>query len=274
MAITPILFTKLFGTRPVGEVAEAAAGLGFGGIDLLVRPGFGVTPDAPEGIGTAVAGFARAGLAVPAATTDLTDPESYPVDAVLGACADAGIGLVRLGYWTYDGTRPYAEIHDATRRHLDALEAVAGRLGIVLTIQLHGGTIHSSGALALRLIEGRPPERIGAYIDPGNQSVQDGFEGWRLTLDLLRPWLRCVGVKNGGWAPAGTHPSGQRLWTSDWLGVPDGCVPWHEIVPGLLAAGYDGPLSFHGHYELPFGQVLDQTRTDLRFVKRLLEDAA
>jgi hypothetical protein len=29
-------------------------------------------------------------------------------------------------------------------------------------------------------------------------------------------------------------------------------------------------LSLHSHYEVPYDQVIDQTRTDLRYVKRLL----
>lgn len=274
VSMTAVLFTKLFGDRPVAQIGTAAAELGFDGVDLLVRPGFAVVPEDPAAIGTAVAHLTRAGLAVPAATTDLTDPALFPVEPVLGACAEAGIGLVRLGYWHYDATVPYRDLFDQARRQLDVLELAAQRFGITLTLQLHGGTIHSSGALAARLLEGRHPDQVGAYVDPGNQAVQDGYEGWRLTFDLLAPWLRCVGVKNGGWAPAGVHPSGQRLWASDWLGVPDGCVPWHEIMAHLAGTGYDGPLSFHGHYELPIAQVLDQTRTDLRFLRRLVRGPA
>ncbi|TDE03110.1 sugar phosphate isomerase/epimerase family protein [Jiangella asiatica] len=273
-----VLFTKLFGSLPLESVGEAAADLGFDGIDLLIRPGSSVVPDEPAGIPAAVLAIARAGLRVPTATTDLTSVDVSGLkegrgaaEAVLGACAEAGIGLVRLGYWYYDGTRPYRKLFDDARRDLDGLERLASRFGLVLTVQLHGGTIHSSGALTARLLEGHDPALLGAYIDPGNQAVQDGREDWRLTFDLLAPWLRCVGVKNGGWAAAGTDPSGQRLWSSDWLGVPDGCVPWHDILAYLTRSAYEGPLSFHGHYELPFEHVLDQTRTDLRYVRRLLE---
>ncbi|HEY8473595.1 MAG TPA: sugar phosphate isomerase/epimerase [Natronosporangium sp.] len=275
MSMTAVLFTKPFGDRPAETIAEAVTELGFDGVDLLIRPGFLVTPDNPAMIGRTVATLARNGVPVPIATTDLTDPAAFPVDAVLGACVEAGIRSVRLGYWRYDGSRPYRDVFDEARRQLDALESIAARFGVTLTLQLHGGTIHSSGALALRLLAGRNPDQIGAYVDPGNQVVQDGHEGWRLTFDLLQPWLRCVGVKNGGWAPAGLHPSGQRLWTADWLGVPDGCAPWHEIVAYLVESGYAGPLSFHSHYEVPLPQVLDQTRTDLRFIRRLaLPEAA
>jgi hypothetical protein len=36
----------------------------------------------------------------------------------------------------------------------------------------------------------------------------------------------------------------------------------------LVRSGYDGPLSFHSHYEVPLPQALEQTRLDLRFIHR------
>jgi sugar phosphate isomerase/epimerase len=263
-----VLFTKLFRGRSLEEIGATARDLGFDGIDLLVRPGHQLEPDAPERIPAAVRLLEGAGLATPLVTTDLTDPAAFPAEAVFARCAEAGVRLLRLGYWRYDPARGYAACFDEARRHLDALEALARRAGLRLAIQLHGGTIHSSAPLAAALLDGRDPAQLGAYPDPGNQVVQEGREDWRLTFDLLRPWLCCVGVKNGGWSPAEIAPSGQRRWRSDWLGLAEGMVPWDEIVAQLRATGYAGLLSFHSHYEAPLPQVLDQTRADLRFIRR------
>jgi sugar phosphate isomerase/epimerase len=265
-----VLFTKLFRGLDLGEIAAKAAMLEFDGIDLLVRPGHQIEPDGADAIGAAVRRLRGEGLDVPMVTTDLYDPEAYPADRVLGNCAGAGVRLVRLGYWRYDPKRGYVAVFADARRHLDALERLARAHGVCLLIQVHGGTIHSSGALTARLLDGHDPAHLGAYPDPGNQAVQEGREAWRLTFDLLRPWLRCVGVKNGGWFPAEVRPSGQRRWESDWLGLADGMVPWDEIIPYLVESGYDGLLSLHSHNPLPYAQVLDQTRTDLRYVRRLL----
>lgn len=266
------LFTKLFGSRPVDAIGSVAAEIGFDGIDLLIRPGFSAAPDEPASIRMNTDRLSAFGLPVLMATTDLTDPERYPTEVVLSSCAEAGITTVRLGYWHYDASRPYREILSSARRDLDALESVAERLGMTLLVQLHGGTIHSSGSLATRLLEDRNPQLIGSYVDPGNQFVQDGREDWRLTFDVLGERMRCVGVKNGGWFPASIARSGQRRWFSDWLGVADGAVPWDEIIAHLRSAEFDGVLSFHGHYELPFDHVIDQTRTDLAYIRRLLRD--
>jgi sugar phosphate isomerase/epimerase len=139
-----------------------------------------------------------------------------------------------------------------------------------MTIQIHGDTIHASGMQTAALLAGHDVSVLGAYVDPGNQTVQDGREDWRLTLDVLQPWLTTLGVKNGGWFPAGLNESGQRRWASDWLGIADGMVPWDAIIGKLVADDFDGILTLHSHYEIPYAQVIDQTRTDLNYVKRLI----
>lgn len=267
------LFTKLFGSTPVDEVAAACTRLGFDALDLLLRPGCTVEPTAAAELPRIARQLSGRGVAVAMVTTDITDPAAPAVEPILEACAAAGIGLIRLGYWNYDGRRRYAEVAAEARRHLDGLEKLARKHEVRLAVQLHGGTIHASGATTRTLLEGRDPTSIGAYPDPGNQAVQDGREDWRLTFDLLEPWLCCVGVKNGGWFPSAVARSGQRAWRSDWLGLSEGMVPWSDILTHLRQREFDGILSFHSHYEAPLPQVLDQTRMDLRYVRRVLDGA-
>jgi sugar phosphate isomerase/epimerase len=271
MTMQNVLFTKLFRGETTEAMAETTANLGFDGIDLLIRPGHQVEPESPGGIQGAINTIQAAGLSVPMATTDLTDPTKLPTEALLNACAEAGIKVVRLGYWKYDPATRYAAILETARYQLDQLAEIAQRTGIQLAIQIHGGTIHASGAQTAVLLAGHDPQVLGAYPDPGNQVVQDGREDWRFTFDVLKPWLCCVGVKNGGWFAGELAENGQRHWHSDWLGIPDGMVPWADIITYLTETGFDGELTFHSHYEVPLPQVLDQTRVDLNFVKRLVE---
>lgn len=264
-----VLFTKLFRGVDTGEMGATAASIGFDGIDLLIRPGHQVDPSSPDQVGPAVETLKAEGLSVPMATTDITDPDAFPTERLLAACVESGIGLVRLGYWNYDPAVGYASILDTARKQLDQLVEIARRVGIKLAIQLHGGTIHGSGAQTLALLGDHDPQVIGAYPDPGNQVVQDGREEWQFTFDVLRPWLCCVGVKNGGWFAGELAGSGQRRWRSDWLGLADGMVPWDDILTHLTETGFDGLLTLHSHYEVPLQQVLDQTQLDLNYVRRL-----
>jgi sugar phosphate isomerase/epimerase len=240
----------------------------FDGLDLLVRPGHQLDPHDPDAIPAAIHLLEREQIAVPMVTTDLTDPAALPAERLLYCCRAAGVQMVRLGHWPYDADRGYAACFEAARSHLDALERLARRCDIRLALQLHGGTIHSSGALTVALLAGHDPAYLGAYADPGNQALQAGSEDLHLTFDIVRPWLCCVGVKNGGWFPERVAPSGQRRWRADWLGVADGMVPWDTIIAHLRATGYDGFLSMHSFYEAPLVQALDQTRSDLRYIRR------
>ncbi len=268
VSVQAVLFTKLFKEHTLDEIAEHGSDLGFDGIDLLIRNGFQVTPGEPAGIAGAVTRLRDAGLSVPMATTDLTDPGWPGAERLLAACADSGIQTVRLGYWKYDPTVGYAAQFDAARRDFAGLANLARSTGVQLAIQLHGDTLHGSGAQTRALLADHDPRVISAYPDPGNQTVQDGREDWRFTFDVLKPWLSCVGVKNGGWFPGEIDANGQRRWWSDWLGLADGMVPWDDILAYLTEDGFDGLLTLHSHYETPFEQVIDQTRADLRFVRR------
>lgn len=265
-----VLFTKLFKGKDIGEIANVASTLGFDGIDLLVRSGFQAEPEQPDKIAAAVKQLRATGLTVPMATTDLTDPEAIDTERLFTAFAQSGIGTVRLGYWNYDPPTGYIAIFDLARHHLDRLTKLAAAAGIKLTIQLHGGTIHGSGAQTMALLQDHDPNVLGAYPDPGNQVVQDGREDWQFTFDVLKPWLAAVGVKNGGWFPSTLAASGQRTWHSDWLGLSEGMVPWDDILSHLKATGFDGLYTLHSHYEVPYSQVIDQTGLDLNYVRRLL----
>ncbi|PDT17899.1 xylose isomerase [Rhizobium sp. J15] len=265
-------FTKTLEGLPLEKAAEITAGLGFDGADLLIRDGHTVCPDRPEEIVNAAKRFAAAGLRTPMATIDATRPDDA-TSRLLGCCGEAGIGQVRLGFWRYDPSRRWKAQADEARRDLDGFERLAERFDIKLTVQLHGGTLHSSGALAAQLLAGRDPSRIGAYLDPANQIIREGSEDWRLTLDLLDPWFCCMGVKNCGWFPGVYGAQGQRAWHSDWYGLDEGIVPWNEIIPHLVMDGFAGVLSVHSQYRLPREQALAKARADLAHLRRLVAAA-
>lgn len=269
-----VLFTKLFKGLTIDDVASTASELGFDGIDLLVRNGHQVEPGRPGEIAGAVKTLQAAGLSVPMATTDLTDPAQLPTEALFTAFAENGIRVIRLGYWKYDPAIGYSTLLDGARRNLSDLAELASNAGVQLAIQLHGGTIHGSGAQTYNLLKDHDPSVVSAYPDPGNQTVQDGREDWRFTFDILKPWLSAVGVKNGGWFPGDLAETGQRHWKADWFGLSEGMVPWDEIVVHLVETGFDGLLTFHSHYEVPFAQVKDQTGADLNYIKRQIEAAS
>ncbi|CAH1648670.1 Sugar phosphate isomerase/epimerase [Chelatococcus asaccharovorans] len=263
-------FTKPFRDVSTATMTETVRDLGFGSIDLLIRDGWHVAPATIGTLGDMVRGLRDHGLAVAMVTTDITDADDPATPSILEHCAAAGIDLMRIGYWRYDRAQGYAAIRDRGRRELAALARLAERAGVRLALQMHGGTIHSSSAQMLALLDGCDPRFMTAFVDPGNQAVQEGREHWQVTFDALAPWLSVVGVKNGGWFPGEIDAEGQRRWHADWMPLSDGMVPWHDIIDHLKATGFAGVLSQQSHYRLPYPQLIDISRADHGFVARRL----
>jgi sugar phosphate isomerase/epimerase len=263
-------FTKPFRDVSTAAMAATIRDLGFGAIDLLIRDGWHVAPATIGTLGDMVRTLRDDGLSVAMATTDITEAEDPATPAILHHCAASGIELLRIGYWRYDPAQGYAAIRDRGRRQLAALARVAERAGVRLALQMHGGTIHSSSAQMLALLDGCDPRFMTAFVDPGNQAVQEGREHWQLTFDALAPWLSVVGAKNGGWFPGEIDAEGQRRWHADWMPLSDGMVPWHDIIDHLKATGFEGVLSQQSHYRMPYQQLIDISRADHGFVARRL----
>jgi sugar phosphate isomerase/epimerase len=252
-----IVFTKPFGGAGADELAGRLAELGADGADLVVRDGQTVTPADPRGIITAGRALERVGLGLDVVTTDLVDADPT-AERILAACAEAGVRLVRTGFFRYHPDRGYARCLEAARRGLAGLARVADRHGVRLAVQLHHRTIHPSAAHALRLIGDLD---VQIYADPGNQA-KEGSEDWRLSLDLIGHRLACLGVKNAAWW------RGADGWTCDWVPLADGVVPWPGIIAGLRDRGYPGPLSLHVHYPAP--DLPAALRTDLTVLRGLV----
>jgi sugar phosphate isomerase/epimerase len=188
---------------------------------------------------------------------------------VLGACAQAGATLVRAGFYRYDPRTGHRLGVDEARRGLDSLADLAERHSIRLVLQWHHGTLHSSTAHALHLLDGR--DSILAYPDPGNQA-KEGSESWPLALDMIGvDRVACVGVKNAVWtAPPSATDGG---WTCDWRPFADGgVVDWPATLRVLRDRGYRGLLSLHVHY--PTGDPLGAVTRDVRHLRELLEGAS
>jgi sugar phosphate isomerase/epimerase len=74
--------------------------------------------------------------------------------------------------------------------------------------------------------------------DPGNM-VCEGFEDYRIGIELLGPYLAHVHVKNAAY----TRPEGGGVWTARWAPLEDGVVNFREFFAALRAADYEGWLS-------------------------------
>ena len=176
-------------------------------------------------------------LAVPALGSYAAVGDGGAVRRALEAAQVLGCPQVRVQPPRISGGRTYRETWAEAVRDLVRIEPLARRSRVKLLVELHHGGIVPSASLAYRLVGHCDPACVGVTYDPGNM-VHEGYEAWRLGLELLGPYLAHVHVKNAGW----TQQSGGG-WKVEWAPLEAGVVDWCAVMSDLRAVGYDGWLS-------------------------------
>jgi sugar phosphate isomerase/epimerase len=178
-----------------------------------------------------------AGLAIPSLGTYIEVGDLAATEEAMRFAKIAGSPQMRVGVGGLQG-ESYASRFAAAQAYLAGVEALARRYGVRALIEIHHGSICPSASLAHRLVSRFDPQLIGAIYDPGNM-VYEGFEDYRMGLELLGPYLAHVHVKNSAFA----RPEGGGVWTATWAPLEDGVVNFPQLFAALRAVGYDGWLS-------------------------------
>ncbi len=274
-----VLFTDNLSDRTVPEACAAARRAGFDGLDLTVRPGGHVLPEA---VGTGLVEAHRAALAagvdIPMISTAVTDDDSPHAEAIFAAAAHEDIRRLKLGYWEY---RPFGTLSaqiDEARAKLRRLVRLGRRYAVLPCVHCHSGRFLAAGGAQLYLIlRDFAADEVGAYVDPMHMAIEGGRSGWEMGLDLLAPWLALVGIKDFRWHPAERDAHGQRRWRWEYCPLGEGQAPLPEFVHYLKQLAYNGIVSLHSEYKgetsfrkLSTPELIQQSSADLRFWKTLV----
>ncbi|MFF2480824.1 sugar phosphate isomerase/epimerase family protein [Paenibacillus sp. NPDC058071] len=190
-------------------------------------------------------------------------------EEVLRKAALIGASFIRLGVPAYDRTRPFHELFELERRYLREAEKLCAKYGVKGLIETHHQTISASASAAYRLCEGLNPDHIGVLFDPGNM-VHEGFENFRMGIELLGPYLAHVHVKNAGWSIDGQLADGSAQWVSKWVGLKEGVVPWQQVIEDLQSVGYDGYLGIED-FSGQFSDSADMLNHFAAYMNELLQ---
>ena len=265
------VYTEHFQSLPIPEVCRLLAEMGVAGLDLTVRPGGHIEPrDVQVALPGAVQAAEDHGLQIMMLTTGITGPEPE-AEATLATCQKLGIRHIKLGYHHVGEFGELARKRDHVRRQLGAIAKLASKYDVLPSVHVHSGpTIPSNGWSLFDLIQDLPPERIGAYLDSHHMTLTGGGGGWRQAIDLLRPWISLVALKNFQWHPLERDDLGQQRWRTEYCRLQDGVAPIPEFVQTVHAAGYSGFYTLHTEYSKPVKECLQLTREDFTFIKTVL----
>lgn len=194
-----------------------------------------------------------------------SDPDG--IERALRSASTLGAPSARVMLPDYDGSVPYLPLRDEARRQWDTVAALAERHGVRALLELHMDTIIPSASAAAAFLDGLDPAHVGVIHDAGNM-VFEGHERYRMSLEVLGPYLAHVHLKNASWSPLGTRPDGSTQWFPSFAPLTAGIVDVGALLRALRSIGYDGWISFEDFStEQP---AYERTRDNLAYVRNAL----
>jgi sugar phosphate isomerase/epimerase len=194
-----IYFTKTLKELKPLELVEFCKETGVDGLDLAVRPGYPIDPaNAVAELPKFAAIMKQNNLSIPlvSAPTSLVDAESKEARSLFEACANSGVPMVKIGYFTYKGN--FGEDLQAARKKLEGFLNLAKETKVKAVYHTHSGANIGNNAASLKeLLKDFDPHHIGAFADTGHLAVNGG--PIKMELEILRQWLSILAIKDILW---------------------------------------------------------------------------
>jgi sugar phosphate isomerase/epimerase len=271
---TLCLFSKHLPGLDAGRLGRAVKALGFGGVDLTVRPGGHVAPErAAADLAPFLGTLRKEGLDVPMITTGLlaaSDPTALPI---LETAGRNQVRFFKPGYYRYAFADVRQELEKAGA-DLRGLAQLGARCGVQLGYHNHAGYLGGPVWDMARIMDTLDPRWAGYYFDVRHAVVEGGDGGWRAALNLVSPRLKMVAIKDFFWEKTA------KGWRQHDCPLGDGMVPWKEFFAMLAKAAFQGPVSLHLEYEIPGAteeakqaNTLAAAERELAFLKAGLAEA-
>lgn len=229
-------------------LAEAAAGIGFDGIDLTVRAGGHVEPErVGEDLPRLVKIIRKRGLETPMVTAGIVDADTPHAEAIVKTLSDLDIRYYRWGGFRYAKNAPVAAQLEALKPRVAKLEALNRKYGVSAMYHTHSG-IGQVGASIWDLhvvLKDFDPAAVGVNYDIGHATIEGGFGGWINSFGITGKHLRGVALKDFVW-----EKRAESDWRPKWAPIGEGMVRFAEFFRMLDQAKFQGPLQVHYEYDL------------------------
>jgi sugar phosphate isomerase/epimerase len=239
------------------ELAQAAAGMGFDGIDITVRKGGHVEPErARQDLPPLAAIIRKHGLEVPMITADIVDAESPFTEGILKTMALLGIRNYRWGGLRYMEGQPYAAQLEGMKPRIARLAALNARYQACAMYHTHSGTGVVGAPIwdLYVLLKDFDPNAVAVNYDVGHATIEGGLGGWIDSFRITQPHLRGIAVKDFIWAK-----DARGSWQAQWKPLGEGMVHFPEFFTMVADSGFSGPLQLH--FEYPLGGATDGKKT-------------
>jgi sugar phosphate isomerase/epimerase len=232
--------------RNADEVAEAAAEMGYDGVDITVRPYPGhVDPSrVAQDLPAFVNAVRKRGLQVIEITTNIADADSPHAEEILRAASELGIKYYWWGTFRYQPGKPVMQQLDALKPRVAKLAALNAKYNMTAMYHTYSG--NAVGAPIwdmLYILRDFSPEQVGFHCDIGHMTNAGGNGTWVTNLRAARPYVRGVSVKDSFIAK-----SADGTWRVRYVPLGEGNVQLPQFAAILKEISFSGPVEIQAEY--------------------------
>ena len=191
------------------------------------------------------------------------DPEK--IESAMQAATILGCPRIRVNSLKYDGSKSYQDVFEEAVAGFRVVEKLARQYKVKANFEMHFGNITPSASAALRLASHFDSRYIGVIYDTGNV-IFEGFENYKMALEILGEYLDYVHIKNGKWNLV-NEENGIKSFKPGWATFKGGFADFPEFFQALKAVGYDGYISFEDFSDAASSQ--EKLRNNLEYIKSI-----
>jgi len=206
-------------------------------------------------------------LAMPVLASYLGYKDADLAERVLEAAGVLGVKGVRIGVEKYDGKTRYGKLLARTVKGWERIVRLGDKYKVRPLAEIHMGNIIPSASAAWRFASHFSPREVGIIHDAGNM-VYEGFENWKMGLEILGAYLAHVHVKNSSWSIQSGDANGNLRWAPGADSLRHGRVNWADVIQALRAVGYRGWLSLE---DFSAGTTEAKLVDDVQYLRKLLK---
>ena len=239
------IFSKHLQFLSYQDMAEAAAEMGFDGVDVSVRPNGHVLPERVDtDLPKVVEALRKVNFVPLCMTTAVDDANDITDRKVLTTAAKLGFKLYRMNYFSYPDGKEMPASMEVFQQKLRALSLLNKELGLTGCYQNHSGTLAGSSIWELwELLRRADKLYMGVQYDI-RHAVVEGALSWENGLRLVQSQIKTITVKDFKWL----DENGKYKITDIPLG--EGVVDFKNYFKLLKQYKINVPVIMHTEYPL------------------------
>lgn len=227
------------------DMADAAAELGFNGVDLTVRPKGHVLPELVEtDLPKAMEAIQKAGLATTMITTAVQDANDPTDKKLLETASGLGVKYYRMNWLKYPEGKSIPEAMMQFKKTLTEISHLNRKLNITGCYQNHSGNLAGASIWELwEILKNADQRNMGVQYDIRHAVVEGGMS-WKNGLNLIHPHVKILAIKDCIWLKKNGN------WVVENVPLGEGMVDFKAYFKMLKEFNIQVPVSLHYEYSM------------------------